>query len=108
MTVNRNVSAEGNSMSTPIFLEIVFQSADFTFGGRDEIEDPLEEALQDAGIGEVTGGGSGMGTANIDVDVFDLEKGVALIRAVLKDIGVAPSTIINQYSPQRVVHHIYE
>ncbi len=43
-------------MSTPIFLEIVFQSADFTFGGRDEIEDPLEEALPDAGIGEVTGG----------------------------------------------------
>jgi hypothetical protein len=56
MSVNRNVRAEGNSMSTPIFLEIVFQSADFTFGGRDEIEDPLEEALPDAGIGEVTGG----------------------------------------------------
>jgi hypothetical protein len=28
------------------FLEIVLQSADFTFGGRDEIEDPLDEALK--------------------------------------------------------------
>ena len=54
------------------FLEIVLQAADFTFGGRDEIEDPLDDALRSAGLGEVTGGGTGMGVCNIDVEVFEL------------------------------------
>lgn len=45
----------------PAFLEIVLESADFTLDSRDEVEDPLHEALTEAGIGEVTGAGGGMG-----------------------------------------------
>jgi hypothetical protein len=78
----------------PAFLEIVLESADFTFDGRDEVEDPLHEALTAAGIGEVTGGGSGMGKSNIDVEVSDLETGLALVRRVLRDLKVAASTVI--------------
>jgi len=43
------------------FLEIVSQNSDFTFTGRDEVEDPLNGALAEAGAGEVAGGGGGLG-----------------------------------------------
>lgn len=95
-------------MSNPTFLEIVLQSAEFTFGGRDEVEDPLDDALREAGLGEVTGGGSGMGRLNIDVEVSDLEPGLDLIRIVLQRLGVAPSTVINQYQPARHTYSVYE
>jgi hypothetical protein len=90
------------------FLEIVLQSDDFSFGGRDELEDPLDEALRAAGVGEVTGGGAGMGVSNIDVEVTNLDSGLAVIRRVLAELGVARSTVINQYEPTRQVHRIYE
>jgi hypothetical protein len=90
-----------------VFLEIVLSSDDFTFGGRDEIEDPLNEALQAAALGEVTGGGTGMGRSNIDVEVRDLEAGLALIRSILSHLGVARSTVINQYEPIRARHGVY-
>ena len=34
-----------------------------------EVEDALDNALRTTGIGEVIGGGAGMGKANIDVDL---------------------------------------
>jgi hypothetical protein len=95
-------------MPTPAFLEIVLQTADFTFAGRDEIEDPLDEALQSAGLGEVTGGGGGNQASNIDVEVNDVARGLALIRQVLQQLHVAPSTVINQYEPERIAHRVYD
>lgn len=78
----------------PAFLEIVLESADFTLDSRDEVEDPLHEALTEAGIGEVTGAGGGMGKSNIDVEVTDLQAGLALVRRVLRNLKVAASTVI--------------
>jgi len=95
-------------MRETTFFEIILQSADFTFGGRDEIEDPLDEALQRSGLGEVTGGGSGMGVANIDVEVIEAERGLALIRDVLRELGVAPNTIIRQDGSQSIEHRVYD
>jgi len=89
-------------------LEIVLQSTDFNLGGRDEIEDPLDDALKAAGLGEVTGGGTGMGISNVDVEVTDAEAGLALVRQVLRALGVAKSTIINQYEPIKIEHPVYE
>lgn len=95
-------------MSATTFFEIILQAADFTFDRRDEIEDPLDEALQAAGLGEVTGGGSGMGIANIDVEVTDTQRGLALIREVLQTLGVAPSTIIRQSGSPSIEHSVYD
>lgn len=95
-------------MSKTTFFEIILQLSDFTFDGRDEVEDPLDEALQQAGLGEITGGGSGMGCANIDVEVTDAKRGLALIRQVLRDLEVAPSTVIQQYSPEEISHSVYD
>jgi len=47
-----------------------------------------------AGIGEVTGAGSGLGVSNLDVEVTDLDEGLALLRTVLQDLEVPPSTMI--------------
>jgi hypothetical protein len=76
------------------FLEIILQSDDSAFLERDEVEDSLQEALAAAGIGEVTGAGSGLGVSNLDVEVTDLEEGLALVRKVLRDLEVPPSTTI--------------
>lgn len=94
-------------MGATTFFEIVFVAADFVHDARDAVEDPLAEALEEAGLGEVTGGGSGMGIVNVDVEVTDAERGLALIRRVLRDLGVAKSTVVNQYEPEKKVHPIY-
>lgn len=95
-------------MNDTTFFDIIFQSADFRFGGRDEIEDPLDEALQQAGLGEVTGGGSGMGTSNIDIEVSDPVRALPLIREVLRSLGVAHSTLIRQAGPPPNSLFVYE
>jgi hypothetical protein len=98
----------------PAFLEIVLESADFTLDSRDAVEDPLHEALTEAGIGEVTGAGGGMGNSNIDVEVSDLEAGLSVVRRVLRDLKVAASTVIYAHQGDQsmgtdriTAHHVY-
>ena len=76
------------------FLDVILQADDAAFLERDEVEDSLQEALAAAGIGEVTGAGSGLGVANLDVEVTELDAGLALVRKVLGDLEVPPSTMI--------------
>ena len=68
-------------------------------------EDALENELQAAGLGRVTGGGSMMGEeledgtcpalfSGIDVDVTDLGVGRALLRTLLPDLGCPPGTAL--------------
>jgi hypothetical protein len=45
------------AVAEPSLLDVVLQHKDFWFGSRDEVEDPLDKALRDAGLGEVSGGG---------------------------------------------------
>lgn len=95
-------------MGNPVFLEIIFLAKDFAHASRDEIEDPLHEALEIAGVGEVTGGGSGVGKVVIEVEVNDLQKGLAVIRGVLAGLGVSRTTVISQNAPDQVAHRVYE
>ena len=90
------------------FFEIILYAKDFEFDGRDEVEDPLDEALEASGLGEVTGGGTGMGTSNIDVEVTDVDAGLTMIRKVLRELAVAPSTQIVQREPETITHSVYE
>jgi hypothetical protein len=67
------------------------------FEGRDEIEDPLHDALVEAGIGEVSGGGGGIYGSNIDVEVDDpndVPGAIALIRQVLIGLNAPTSATI--------------
>jgi hypothetical protein len=105
------------SIQEPFLIEIVFENADLatSFEARDEIEDPLAEALATAGIGEVTGGGTGMGKSNIDIEVTDRDDGLALVRRVLQDLSVPASTIVYVHEGDRLqgtgrytAHAVYE
>jgi hypothetical protein len=102
--LSRPVTDE-SAPSRPL-LEIVFRNNDFPFEGRDEVEEPLAEALASAGLGEVTGGGSGPETCNIDVEVSDLERGLEVIRGVLRKLGSPATTEIHQRSPRRALFRL--
>ena len=71
----------------------------------DRFEDPLDEALKTADLGEVTGGGSQMGDGTtvefcgVDVVVRDRDRGLALIRSVMRRLGAPPGTVIEEFLP---------
>lgn len=58
---------------------------------RDEIEDAIEACL--GARGEVTGGGGGTQGSNVDIELFQPDKGiVAEIRRTLRELGVPAAT----------------
>lgn len=95
------------------FLEVVINSIDLNAAGvesRDEIEDPLNEALLLAGLGEVTGGGGGKGVTIIDVEILSedqFDNSLEKMRKILQNLGVPKSTIIKRSSPKRTVYQVY-
>jgi hypothetical protein len=68
-------------------------------------EDPLQEALAEAALGEVTGGGSQLAEDNsiaycgIDVVVNDRSRGLDLIRRTMKRLQAPRGTIIEEFIP---------
>jgi hypothetical protein len=71
----------------------------------ERFEDPLQEALQAAGVGEVSGGGTEMSapdaqgrqravSCGIDVDLSDSAKGLPLLRQTLVRLGVPKGTVL--------------
>ena len=97
-----------------VFVEIIFSAKDLAktgIQGRDELEDPLTAALEQSGIAEVTGGGSGMGLSHIDVEISSeehLDRGIATIRRVLQELGVPYSTVIRRNTPKPIEYRIYD
>jgi hypothetical protein len=88
-----------------VFLEIVLVATDMEAAGiqsRDEIEDPLEEALEEAGVGEVTGGGGGLGKYTIDVEVsrWRFRRALKVIRGALREAHAPSSTVILRHAPR--------
>ena len=96
-----------------VFLEVVLNAkdlADAGIGGRDEIEDPLNDTLTDAELGEVTGGGGGAGVAVIDVELHEganFEQGLSAIRSTLRALKVPASTKVKRYEPAPVTYDVY-
>ncbi|WP_022803173.1 hypothetical protein [Deinococcus ficus] len=77
-------------MTNRTFIEIVLDSEVTEVVDREEIEDTLDQALQGAGLGEVTGGGTGLGMIHVDVEVDAARRNEAadLIRRTLQGLGV--------------------
>jgi len=81
---------------------------------RHDIEDEIGEALEAEGVGEVTGGGGFVeppedGPAcNIDIDATDVDRAVAVIRAVLRRLKVDPRTEVVVTEPEERVYLVYD
>jgi hypothetical protein len=79
----------------------------------DRYEDPLQEVLTAAELGEVTGGGSQLGDGDsiaycgLDVVVTDRERGLAVIRETMERLGAPRTTVIEEYLPSYVEHPVY-
>jgi uncharacterized protein YjbI with pentapeptide repeats len=72
-------------------------------GGRDEIEDPLDQALAAARLGRVTGGAAGLGSVVLDVEIqrlADLDRARKVIQRVLGDAGVLAGAELHQLRPE--------
>ena len=85
-------------MGRPAFFEIILPAsigAEVRDLGRDEIEDAVGEALAVAGVGEVTGGGTGVTGSLIDVDVTDFDRALPIIRDVLRGLNVPSDVVIS-------------
>jgi hypothetical protein len=97
-----------------VLLEIIFNAVDLHnvgIEGRDEIEEPLHEALIDFGLGEITGGGSSNQLAIVDVEIEDeerLEDALSVIRAILRSRRAPGSTIIKRSKPTETLYGVYD
>ena len=65
-------------------------------------EDPLDELLEEHGIGEISGGGSSIDTeageieyVDIEIDLTDLDKGIPLVRETLRRLGAPPGSTLS-------------
>jgi hypothetical protein len=97
--------AEGNSF---FYIRIPEPLLPLERGSR--YEEPLAQALEATGLGEVTGGGSQMGEGDtvefcgVDVVVCDREKGLNLVCSVMRQLGAPGSTVIEEYIPEHREH----
>ena len=62
------------------------------FGGRDEIEDALDEALKEARAGCVVGGGNGLRYSYIDLALTDANAGILAVRRRLRQGNIPRRT----------------
>jgi hypothetical protein len=71
----------------------------------ERFEDPLQAALDAEDLGEVTGGGSQMREGKtvefcgLDVEVTDRDRGLQIIREVMRRSDPPPGTVIEEYLP---------
>jgi hypothetical protein len=86
----------------------------------EKYEDPLEESLASSGAGALTGGGAMLSAPDaaghreiewcgIDIDLFDFNNGLELIRTELKRLGAPQGTIL-EYTLDGIAYErdIYE
>jgi hypothetical protein len=97
-----------------IFLEVFFPDDSLEesgIEGRDELEEPLKNALRLSGLGDVIGGGGGEDGSNIDIEVHnesDFDKTLTLIRQILQDNNAPTGTVITRYKPVETVYNLYD
>lgn len=75
-------------------------------------EDPLQEALEEEGLGDITGGGTMQEKGKIlfigiDIELTDLGRGIPLVAQKLHELGAPPgSTLEYQVDGRKVAHPI--
>ena len=78
-------------------LKIVFASDDWQVESGADVEEPLDEALLAAGVGEIVSGGVGAEGIFYNVEVEDAASALPVIQRILRHMGVPESTRIEGF-----------
>jgi hypothetical protein len=95
-------------------LEIIAHfdpSHNFSTIKRYEIEEHLSESLQEHHIGIVSGSLEDSEKINFQIELYDdkhFNKGLKLIRSVLKHLKVPENAVINKIAAGKTVYPVYE
>ena len=100
VTTGKEVNREN-----PLFVYIKLPVAIEPLDRGEMFEDPIQQALEAASLGNITGGGSQLSDADdqgkrsiefcgIDVDLYDVEKGLALLRRELLHLEAPQGTLL--------------
>jgi|SRR5215472_11399448 len=94
------------SRANPLFVYIKMPGDIEPDDRHERFAEPLQEALEAGDLGVVTGGGSMLSAPDsegersvlfcgIDVDLYQLDKGLELLRQVLARLEVPPGTVLS-------------
>ena len=70
-----------------ILIEVILNPSELAaqgFSGRDEVEEILEDVLVENNLGEITGGGTGIGISMIDVEIADENRSDEALEIIRK------------------------
>ena len=81
--------------------ELLIPDHDFAFDTISDVEQPLDEALLAAGVGEVTGGGIGSGWYRIVMTIERPAEALAVIRRLARRLRLPPSTLLRKIGETR-------
>ena len=79
----------------------------------DKYGDPLNEILHDRGLGDVLGGGSQLGEGDtidycgVDIELNDLQQGLALLKSALQKLGAPQKSFIEEFLPEYFEHPVW-
>jgi hypothetical protein len=107
-------------MDEPVFVFIRIPESLEPDERTEKYEEPLEKSLASTGVGELTGGGCMLAAPDadghreikycgIDINLFDIDAGLELLRIELKRLG-APNGTMLEYDLDGILHQtdIYE
>jgi len=107
-------------MDEPLFVFVRIPEALEPLERADKYEEPLEESLTSSGFGVLTGGGAMLSAPDadghreiewcgIDIDLFDFDAGLNLLRTELTRLGAPKGTIL-EYTLDGIAYErdIYE
>lgn len=89
----------------PLFVYIKLPVDLDPFERTEQFADPLQDALEAANLGRITGGGSQFSEPDdqgedrvefcgIDVDLYEVKRGLALLRCELLRLDIPPGTLL--------------
>lgn len=81
--------------------ELLIPDHDFAFDTISDVEQPLDEALLTAGVGEVTGGGIGAGWYRIEMTIERPAEAFAVIQQLARRLELPPSTLLRRIGEAR-------
>ena len=99
------ISSVALAQEAPTFVFVKINESIMPIERGHKYEDPLDEALKKAKLGEVTGGGSSLSKerkiewVGVDVDLVDLDKGLPFLKRKLIELG-APKGSTLKYQLQ--------